>query len=105
MLYCSKSTRQIVIVPFATNDFQGWKQNLMLLLTIIAMLDGLIVGMRLTERKQRPVSLLWIVLGIAYGTLAIIAVHSALPIAAGLTVIFAPVVLWILRVIVYGKRG
>ena len=77
----------------------------MLILTMCAIADGIIVGRRLMGRYQRRVTPLWIILGILYFILALLTIISGASLILGSIIVFGPLVIWILRIILFGTRG
>lgn len=77
----------------------------MWILFVIAILDGFIVACRLINKRPRKVTALWIVLGILYGLLALLTIGSGLSLSTGAIIVFGPIILWILRVVLFGSRA
>lgn len=76
----------------------------MLILFAIAILDGVIIARRLINKEPRKVTTRWTVLGILYGILALLTIGSGLSLSVGAVIVFGPIVLWILRVVLFGSR-
>ena len=77
----------------------------MWILYLIAILDGFIVACRLVSKKPRKVTALWVILGTLYGLLALFTIVSYLSLLEGSIILFGPIVLWILRVLLFGSRA
>lgn len=76
----------------------------MLILFAIAILDGVIIARRLINKGPRKVTTRWIIFGILYGFLALLTIGSGLSLSVGAVIVFGPIVLWVLRVVLFGSR-
>ena len=75
---------------------------MILFLVIIAIADGIIVARRLVTIK--PMTLWSLIAGIIYGIIALMTIESGASLIGGSVIMFLPVVLWLLRVILFGTR-
>lgn len=77
---------------------------MILSLVIIAIADGIIVARRLVTIKPKRMTLWSLIAGIIYGIIALMTIESGASLIGGSVIMFLPVVLWLLRVILFGTR-
>ena len=77
---------------------------MILFLVIIAIADGIIVARRLVTIKPKCMTLWSLIAGIIYGIIALMTIESGASLIGGSVIMFLPVVLWLLRVILFGTR-
>lgn len=77
---------------------------MILFLVIIAIADGIIVARRLVTIKPKLMTLWSLIAGIIYGIIALMTIESGASLIGGSVIMFLPVVLWLLRVILFGTR-
>lgn len=77
---------------------------MILFLVIIAIADGIIVARRLVTIKPKRMTLRSLIAGIIYGIIALMTIESGASLIGGSVIMFLPVVLWLLRVILFGTR-
>lgn len=77
---------------------------MILFLVIIAIADGIIVARRLVTIKPKRMNLWSLIAGIIYGIIALMTIESGASLIGGSVIMFLPVVLWLLRVILFGTR-
>lgn len=75
----------------------------MLVLYILAVLNVFIVANRLVCKRPRKITRTWIVLGIMYGLLSLYTIESGFSLITGSIIVFGPVVLWLIRLILFGS--
>lgn len=73
-------------------------------LIVVAIADGVIIARRLVSARPRQMNLVSLILGIAYGLIALATIESSASLIGGSLVMFTPIVLWLLRVILFGTR-
>lgn len=77
---------------------------MILFLVIIAIADGIIVARRSVTIKPKRMTLRSLIAGIIYGIIALMTIESGASLIGGSVIMFLPVVLWLLRVILFGTR-